>query len=75
MADPRKRIDWRAGLALAWAVWFGGLYAKMVFEQRFSANQRIKTVASTDRAHGSVGMAPNTSTPSGRTIAEAHRVP
>jgi hypothetical protein len=28
------RRDWRAWLALAWAVWFGALYGKMVVERR-----------------------------------------
>ncbi|GAC1473272.1 MAG: hypothetical protein NVSMB9_21610 [Isosphaeraceae bacterium] len=27
-------IDWRGWLALAWVVWFGLLYGKMVVEQR-----------------------------------------
>ncbi|WP_435010668.1 hypothetical protein P12x_001947 [Tundrisphaera lichenicola] len=31
---PTLRIDWRAWLALAWAAWFGCLYARMVLEER-----------------------------------------
>ncbi len=29
-----RRIDWRGWVALAWALWFGGQYCKMVAEQR-----------------------------------------
>ena len=29
-----KTIDWRGWLALAWVVWFGLLYGKMVVERR-----------------------------------------
>ena len=29
-----RRCDWRAWLALAWAVGFGLLYARMVLEER-----------------------------------------
>jgi hypothetical protein len=32
--DSKNRIDWRAWLALAWAGWFGVLYARMVLEER-----------------------------------------
>ncbi len=33
-ASDRTRIDWRGWLALAWAAWFGLLYAKMVLDER-----------------------------------------
>ena len=33
-SETRPRIDWRAWLTLAWVVWFGILYGKMVVEQR-----------------------------------------
>ncbi len=29
-----RSIDWRSWLALAWAAWFGVLYARMVLEER-----------------------------------------
>lgn len=29
-----RSIDWRGWLALAWVVWFGLLYGKMVVERR-----------------------------------------
>jgi hypothetical protein len=29
-----KSVDWRGWLALAWVVWFGLLYGRMVIEQR-----------------------------------------
>lgn len=33
--EPRLRLnDWRGWLALAWVVWFGILYGKMVIERR-----------------------------------------
>ncbi len=32
--EQRKTIDWRAWLALAWVLWFGLLYGRMVIEQR-----------------------------------------
>jgi len=32
--SPRPPIDWRAWLALAWAVWFGWLYLLMVIHER-----------------------------------------
>lgn len=37
MADStasRSRVDWKSWLALAWAVWFGILYVRMVLEER-----------------------------------------
>lgn len=33
-SETRPPIDWRAWLNLAWVVWFGILYGKMVVEQR-----------------------------------------
>jgi hypothetical protein len=30
----RRALDWRAWLALAWAVWFGVFYVRMVLEER-----------------------------------------
>jgi hypothetical protein len=30
----RRTFDWRAWLALAWALWFGVLYARMVMIER-----------------------------------------
>jgi hypothetical protein len=30
----RRTLDWRAWLALTWAVWFGALYTRMVLEER-----------------------------------------
>jgi hypothetical protein len=37
-ADPktadRRPVDWRGWIILAWVVWFGLLYGKMVVEQR-----------------------------------------
>jgi hypothetical protein len=33
-AGARGKPDWRAWLALAWAAWFGVLYARMVLEER-----------------------------------------
>jgi hypothetical protein len=33
-SSSKLRIDWRGWLALAWAVWFGVLYARMVLEER-----------------------------------------
>ncbi len=34
-SEPRwKTIDWRGWLALAWVVYFGFLYGKMVVERR-----------------------------------------
>lgn len=32
--QARTRADWRAWLALAWALWFGGRYALAVAEAR-----------------------------------------
>lgn len=32
--NDARSIDWRGWLALAWALWFGWQYAKMVVEQR-----------------------------------------
>jgi hypothetical protein len=32
--STRRPPDWRSWLALAWVVWFGLLYGKMVIEQR-----------------------------------------
>ncbi len=32
--EQLKTIDWRAWLTLAWVVWFGLLYGRMVIEQR-----------------------------------------
>jgi hypothetical protein len=29
-----RATDWRAWLALAWAAWFGVLYARMVLDER-----------------------------------------
>ncbi len=31
---PKKSIDWRGWLTLAWVVWFGILYASMIVERR-----------------------------------------
>ncbi len=40
-SDPdrlaRPRFDWRSWLALAWAAWFGLLYARMVLDERAPA--------------------------------------
>ncbi len=33
-SDVRPSIDWQAWLALAWAAWFGLLYARMVLDER-----------------------------------------
>ena len=33
-AGSNSSVDWRGWLALAWVVWFGLLYGKMVVEQR-----------------------------------------
>lgn len=33
----RRAIDWRAWLVLAWAAWFGLLYARMVLDERAPA--------------------------------------
>jgi hypothetical protein len=30
----RRGFDWRAWIALAWALWFGFLYARMLVEQK-----------------------------------------
>ena len=30
----RSEVDWRGWLALAWAAWFGVLYARMVLDAR-----------------------------------------
>ena len=32
--SPLRATDWRAWIALAWVVWFGLLYGKMVLEER-----------------------------------------
>jgi hypothetical protein len=32
--SARRTIDWPGWLALAWAAWFGVLYARMVLEER-----------------------------------------
>ena len=32
--NNRRSIDWRGWIILAWVVWFGLLYGKMVVEQR-----------------------------------------
>ena len=32
--SPEPRFDWRGWLALAWVVYFGILYGKMVIERR-----------------------------------------
>ncbi len=37
----RTSIDWRGWLALAWVLWFGLLYGKMVVEQR---GQRLRAI-------------------------------
>jgi hypothetical protein len=39
-SPTRHPIDWRAWVSLAWVLWFGFLYAKMVVEQR---GQRLPT--------------------------------
>jgi hypothetical protein len=31
---PARPIDWRAWVALGWALWFGLLYARMVLSAR-----------------------------------------
>jgi hypothetical protein len=31
---PARPRDWRTWLALAWAVWFGVLYGRMVLDER-----------------------------------------
>ncbi len=33
-SSGRPRVDWRGWLALAWALWFGLLYARMVLDER-----------------------------------------
>jgi hypothetical protein len=33
-AEAPGKPDWRSWLALAWAAWFGVLYARMVLEER-----------------------------------------
>jgi hypothetical protein len=33
-SDRLRKADWRGWLALAWVVWFGLHYGKMVVEQR-----------------------------------------
>ena len=33
-APSRRPIDWRGWIVLAWVIWFGLLYGKMVVEQR-----------------------------------------
>ncbi len=33
----RPSIDWRGWIALAWAAWFGLLYARMVLDERAPA--------------------------------------
>ena len=41
-SDLKKRpIDWRGWLALAWVVYFGILYGKMVIEKR---GEKIRAV-------------------------------
>ena len=43
-AESRFRaIDWRAWIALAWVVWFGLLYGKMVIEER---GEKLRTAIS-----------------------------
>ncbi len=32
--EGTSRLDWRGWLALAWAIWFGVLYARMVIDER-----------------------------------------
>jgi hypothetical protein len=32
--QPHRPIDWRGWIIVAWVVWFGLLYGKMVVEQR-----------------------------------------
>jgi hypothetical protein len=34
LRDRFRQVDWRGWLAVAWVVWFGLLYGKMVVEQR-----------------------------------------
>lgn len=42
--------DWRGWLALAWALWFGWQYAKMVIDVRGAkAHQLIRAAAPVDR--------------------------
>jgi hypothetical protein len=36
-SDERRPVDWRGWIALAWVVWFGVLYGKMVVESRGGA--------------------------------------
>ncbi len=33
-SPQRQPIDWRGWIVLAWVIWFGLLYGKMVIEQR-----------------------------------------
>ena len=39
-----RQADWRACVALAWAIWFGVLYGKMVVQER---GEKIRAVFST----------------------------
>ena len=41
-----RAIDWRGWIALAWVVWFGILYGKMVLEER---GDKIRAVFSIPR--------------------------
>jgi hypothetical protein len=50
-----RSADWRAWLALAWAVWFGTLYLKMTVERRGGklravVSQLARSLESTHRA-------------------------
>jgi hypothetical protein len=45
----QPRCDWRSWLALAWAAWFGVLYARMVLEER--APEALRAI---ERAVGSI---------------------
>jgi hypothetical protein len=41
VGDRRRPIDWRNWLLLAWATWFGLLYARMIVVARFPALARV----------------------------------
>jgi hypothetical protein len=49
-ASHAKAIDWRGWLALAWVVWFGLLYGKMVYRQR--SGKLASIVSSLKRSYG-----------------------
>jgi|GEM_PF-2899989 len=53
-AQPRRSVDWRGWLILAWALWFATLYAKMVVERRGS---KLRTIVGTSTR--SLGESPS----------------